>query len=218
MGGTVIYPDSQHFLDFAHLVALIRLHSVTVLHAVPVFFRELLEYVDMNQEWETMRKLRCIGTCGDAASVPVCQLIRTKLPQVELLNGYGPTEISVWSHTYFFTEDQVKFPVPIGRPVPGYTEYVLDDDGEPVPVGVLGRLFIGGSGVFRGYVNHPELTSKALARSDSVRGRLYDSGDLVRLRRDGELVFCGRADFQVKLRGQRLELGEIEVVLLSMLQ
>ena len=89
----------------------------------------------------------------------------------------------------------------------------MDKAGEEVPTGVIGRLLIGGDYLFNGYLNRPELTSKALARSDAARGRLYDTGDLVRLRRDGELLFCGREDFQVKIRGQRLELGEIEAVL-----
>jgi amino acid adenylation domain-containing protein len=215
LGATIVLPSPRRELDFAYLLGLIHHHSVTYFPAVPSLLRAFLEFVDQNNEWKVVSLLRSITTVGEPAPPALCQLIRSKLPDVELLNGYGPTEIAVLSHMFSFRAPIVTLPIPIGRPLPGYTQFILDAEGEPVPVGVIGRLFIGGLGVFRGYLNRPDLTSKALARSDAVRGRLYDTGDLVRLRHDGELLFCGRDDFQVKIRGQRLELGEIESLLSS---
>jgi amino acid adenylation domain-containing protein len=132
---------------------------------------------------------------------------------LEIYNGYGPTEASIGS-TFMRLEPSTPLPPPIGRPKPNYQAYVLDTQLNPVPVGVAGELHIGGAGVARGYLNRPELTAERFI-PDPFRpgGKLYKTGDLVRRRTDGTLVFAGRIDDQVKIRGLRVELGEIEAAL-----
>ncbi len=131
-------------------------------------------------------------------------------------NMYGPTETTVWSSIY-----QVQIgdgPIPVGHPIGNTQVYVLDPDMQPVPVGVVGELFIGGDGVARGYRNRAVLTAEKFVddpfKADK-KARLYKTGDLARQRADGSLMFLGRIDQQVKVRGFRIELGEIEAALIK---
>jgi acyl carrier protein len=125
----------------------------------------------------------------------------------DLHNMYGPTETTIWSSTARLDDGDVT----IGRPIANTRFYVLDDRLQPVPVGAIGELFIAGDGVARGYLNRAELTDQRFLR-DPFRadGRMYRTGDRVRYRRDGVLTILGRADQQTKIRGHRVELGEIE--------
>jgi amino acid adenylation domain-containing protein len=156
--------------------------------------------------------LRILLSAGEELS---SELVRRWLrPGLEFYNGYGPTEAAIGST--FSRIDGTMFPPPIGRPKPNYQAYVLDPRLNPVPVGVAGELHVGGAGVTRGYLNAPELTEQRFI-PDPFRpgGRLYKTGDLVRRMPDGNLVFLGRIDGQVKIRGLRVELGEIETALVA---
>ena len=135
-------------------------------------------------------------------------------PGLRLVNGYGPTETTVTA-AFAELDDTTAMPPPIGLPVrPNYRAYVLDRQLNPVPAGVFGELHIGGAGVSRGYLNRPDLTRERFIADPFTPGqRLYKTGDLVRRRPDGTLVFAGRIDNQVKIRGIRIELGEIEAAL-----
>lgn len=130
------------------------------------------------------------------------------------LNAYGPTEITVCATIMDCATwcDQQQ-PPPIGRPLANTQIYLLDQTGQPVPVGVTGELYIGGVGVARGYLNRPELTAEKFITNPFDSGRLYKTGDLARWLPDGNIEFLGRIDQQVKLRGFRIELGEIEAAL-----
>jgi amino acid adenylation domain-containing protein len=155
---------------------------------------------------------------GEALSVPHVRRALGLLPATQLINGYGPTETTTFACCYPIPRvvEEAATSIPIGRPIANTTVHVLDAEGEHVPVGVTGELFIGGDGVAAGYLNRPELTEQRFLpdRFSNVPGaRLYRTGDLVRLRSDGNLVFLGRADRQVKIRGFRIEPGEIEAVL-----
>jgi amino acid adenylation domain-containing protein len=140
---------------------------------------------------------------------------------VRLLNTYGPTESTVVATAYEITPRDAADPapeIPIGRPLGCTRVYILDNGGEPVPVGDAGELCIGGAGVARGYLNHNELTAERFVAdrfSTEPGARLYRTGDLVRTRSDGEIEFLGRLDDQVKVRGFRIEPGEVEAALLS---
>jgi amino acid adenylation domain-containing protein len=157
-------------------------------------------------------ELKTVLSAGDELS---SELVRAWLrPGLHFYNGYGPTEASIGAA--FNEIDGTKFPPPIGHPKPNYQCYVLDAQLNPVPVGVVGELHIGGAGVTRGYLNQPELTAQRFIPdpfSHEPGARLYKTGDLVRRRSDGLISFIGRMDGQVKLHGLRIELGEIETAL-----
>jgi acyl carrier protein len=154
--------------------------------------------------WEGSPGLKAL-TGGEALTPELATNLSSRVGS--LWNCYGPTETTVWS-----TLEEVKgLPVTIGRPIDNTTVYVLDDAGRPVAPGVTGHLYIGGEGVTRGYHDRPTLTEERFVQNPfGGSGRLYDTGDLARLRWDGRLEWLGRSDFQVKVRGHRIELGEIE--------
>ncbi len=139
-------------------------------------------------------------------------LWRERFPKVRLINHFGPTETTVACAAYEVDQAGSDLPsIPIGRPIANARIYLLDGYGEPVPLGAVGEIHIGGAGVARGYLNRPELTAEKFIASPFVAGdRLYKTGDLGRYRSDGDIEFLGRNDHQVKIRGFRIELGEIE--------
>ncbi|KAF9329730.1 hypothetical protein BG006_007239 [Podila minutissima] len=138
--------------------------------------------------------------------------LSTKIPNSAIFNHYGSTENSsviIWKWSRDFSGDTV----PVGRPIPNKRIYLLDPHGNPVPLGTVGELYTGGVGVVRGYLNKPELTAEVFLPDQFVGGseaRMYKSGDLARCLSDGNLLYHGRNDFQVKVRGFRIDLGEIE--------
>ncbi|QXI25592.1 non-ribosomal peptide synthetase [Pseudomonas vanderleydeniana] len=133
----------------------------------------------------------------------------------QLFNAYGPTETTIWATVYRCSEHQdPQSPVPIGEPIDQASAILLDETGVPVRMGEIGELFIGGCGVARGYLNRAQLTAERFIDSPFTPGeRLYRTGDLARFEADGQLLFLGRSDFQVKVRGFRIEPGEIEACL-----
>ena len=140
-------------------------------------------------------------------------LFADRLPKAELFNIYGASEF--WDATWFSSRDAAGgSSVPIGSPIANMRALVLDSDLEPVPVNVAGELYIGGAGLARGYLGRPGLTAERFVPDPYGDGeRLYRTGDIVRRRSDGVLEFVGRRDHQVKLRGHRIELSEIELAL-----
>ncbi|MEM1391731.1 MAG: amino acid adenylation domain-containing protein [Cyanobacteria bacterium P01_H01_bin.150] len=154
---------------------------------------------------------------GEALSEKVTSFWQKNAPKIKLINEYGPTETVVGCCIYSVVEQS--FPggnIPIGRPISNTQLYILDQYGQPVPIGVPGELYIGGEGVARGYLNRPELTSERFIQNPfdgSKSQRLYKTGDLARYRDDGNIEYIGRIDNQVKVRGFRIELGEIEAII-----
>ncbi len=148
---------------------------------------------------------------GEAVPASIIELLR-QVFKGEIYNMYGPTETTIWSTTYRVGEPEKT--VSIGRPIANTQIYLLDAELQPVPVGEIGELFIGGDGVARGYWNHSDLTAERFLLIPSLSDqRIYRTGDLARYLPDGNIEFLGRADFQIKLRGHRIEPGEIEDLL-----
>ncbi|AKJ29410.1 peptide synthetase [Caldimonas brevitalea] len=159
--------------------------------------------------------VRLVNVTGDALAVQKLRQWDTLAPpETRLINTYGPTEITVSCSAAYVRHDPRASRVSIGRPFANTCLYILDERREPVPVGVAGELYIGGAGVARGYLNLPDLTAQRFLQDPFNPGqRLYKTGDLARWRPDGEVEFIGRNDFQVKVRGFRIELAEVEAAL-----
>ncbi|WP_277758203.1 non-ribosomal peptide synthase/polyketide synthase [Pseudomonas sp. A34-9] len=205
-------PDGNR--DSAYVVQAIREHQVTVVKFVPALLQDFIEQVDVSQ----CTSLTDVLNGGGELSAALARQVRDRLPWVRLHNVYGPTETTVDSTGWTLEPDQ-PVPhnvVPIGKALSNTRLYVLDAYDQPVPQGVSGQLHIGGVGVARGYHGLPEMQAERFIDSPFVTGdRLYRTGDLARYNNDGDLEFLGRNDFQIKLRGLRLEPGEIEARLIE---
>jgi amino acid adenylation domain-containing protein len=200
--------------DASYLVAEVERRGITVLQLVPSMLRVLLSEPGL----EGCRNLRRLYCGGEVLPLELQERFFARLGGVELHNLYGPTEVSI-DATHWECRQGVGWgSVPIGRPLWNVAVYVLDDDLEPVPVGSMGDLYVGGAGLARGYRGRPELTAERFVPrpyGGEVGGRLYRTGDLARYLPDGTLEYLGRVDQQVKVRGYRIEPGEIESALLG---
>lgn len=198
----------------------VRLQAKLVAQGLTVFFMPaaLMKQI-VSEKPDTFGSLRYFFSGGEQADLhTIRRLLRHGAPE-HLVNPYGPTETTVFAIVYRCNDmPDTETHVPIGYPIGNTTAYILDPYLQPVPVGVVGELFVGGDGVARGYVGQPDLTAdKFIADpfSDEPGARLYRSGDLARYRPDGMIDFLGRMDRQVKVRGFRIEPDEIEACLLA---
>ena len=201
-GGCVRLIDS--LLELPELVD--EIPSGSLVCAVPSGLMELM------MPGRTLIRSGTIILAGEALSEHAARLIALSAPGCDIINAYGPTETHL--STAYVIDYEGGVP-PIGRPVANTRVYVLDGGLRPVPVGVVGELYIAGAGLARGYLGRPGMTAERFVACPfgSPGQRMYRTGDLARWRRDGNLEFAGRADDQVKIRGFRVELGEIEAVL-----
>jgi len=199
----------------AAFYALLRAERVTVLNQTPSAIRQLIQAKEEAGDQAKDLSLRLIA-CGGEAFPPelAAPLLGLGVPA---WNFYGPTEATVWAAINQITSPESKGQsIPIGRPFANVQIYLLNQNLQPVPIGVPGELYIGGDGLARGYLNRPELTAERFIPhpfSSAGEARLYKTGDLARYLPDGKIEFLGRIDHQVKIRGFRIELGEIEAVL-----
>jgi amino acid adenylation domain-containing protein len=210
--GTLILLKEGWQKDIWQLAKLIAQHHVSHWLSVPSLYKALLAHTEPSQ----LASLRTAIVAGESCSGEIVERHRQLLPHASLFNEYGPTEGTVWSSVYNCQNYNLNIAVPIGRPIANTQIYLLNSHLQPVPIGVAGELYLGGLGIARGYLNHPELTAqKFIAHpfSDAPGARLYKTGDLARYLPDGNIEFLGRIDFQVKVRGYRIELTEIEAVL-----
>jgi amino acid adenylation domain-containing protein len=204
-GGKVIL--AQNALALPQLPAA---SEVTLINTVPSVMAELLE------QGGVPASVRSVILAGEALSHPLARRVYQQETIRRLYNMYGPTETTVYS-TWVLVPPGAPEPPTIGRPIANTRVYVLDGNLQPVPVGVPGELYIGGAGLARGYLNRPELTAERFIPDPfgDPGDRLYRTGDLVRWLPSGELDYLGRLDHQVKVRGFRIEPGEVEAALLA---
>ncbi|KAK3823597.1 MAG: Non-ribosomal peptide synthetase module [Benniella sp.] len=198
-------------LDQHQLWKYLMKHSITHVSLTPALLQN-------SRDMPTMSTLQMLIIMGEALPAELVRSIQPLVPEGRILNSYGPTEITVSAITWRCPQNFMGDIVPIGRPIPNKTIYVLDQYRQPVPIGAVGELYIGGAGIAKGYLNQPELTSKVFLPDPFVsdkEARMYKTGDLVRYLPDGNIVFIGRNDHQVKIRGFRIELGEIEARLVD---
>ena len=204
VGARVVVASREAAMDGRRLRELLESSGATVMQATPATWRMLLEV-----GWKGNRELKVL--CG-GEGLPRDLARDLQNRSGSLWNLYGPTETTVWS-----TVGEVSLrdqSITIGRPILNTQVYLLDQEGQPVPVGAPGELCIGGDGIARGYLQRPDLTAERFAANPFGAGtRLYRTGDLARYLSDGRLECLGRIDRQVKLRGYRIEIGEIETVL-----
>ena len=210
--GIVIARPGGH-RDPLYLFDLVRDQRVDVLHFVPSMLRAFLE--TLTQSWSDHDHVPRLVICsGEALDAPLRDRFFAMLPRARLENLYGPTEAAIDVSSWSCQRVAAPASVPIGTPVANIQLHVLDHRMEPVPPGVIGALYIGGTGLARGYLNRPELTAERFIPNPFLPGaRLYHTGDLAAWRPDGVLLFHGRSDHQLKLRGFRIEPGEIEAAL-----
>jgi amino acid adenylation domain-containing protein len=192
--------------------ALIQQYNVTTLWLTAALF-----HLIATTHIETLRPLHQLLAGGDVLSVTHVRRVVEELPHLRLINGYGPTENTTFTCCHTISLDSLASGmVPIGRPIANTRIYIVDAAMQPVPIGVTGELFAAGDGIALGYLNAPELTAEKFIHHTFAPGlteRLYRTGDLARYRADGTVEFLGRADTQVKVRGYRIELAEIEYAL-----
>ncbi len=197
--------------DPSYLVETIECCGITTLHFVPSMLQPFLEAPGLDR----CRCLKRVICSGEALSTGLQERFFTKL-DAELHNLYGPTEAAVDVTHWHCEKDSPLATVPIGHPIANTQVYILDDKLNPVPLGLSGELHIGGVQVARGYLNRPELTAERFIPdpfSETPGARLYKTGDSCRWLPDGNVEFLGRQDNQVKVRGFRVELGEIETAI-----
>jgi amino acid adenylation domain-containing protein len=212
-GGTVVLPSEAELRDPAALGALLHRTPITHIHSVPSHYNLILQVASQG-----LGSLRLASVGGEPMPPKLVARHFLECPNAMLLNDYGPTECAVWAtaHRCDIT-DATRTTIPIGHPLPNYRVHVLDDCFRPVPPGLAGEIYIGGSGVVRGYHRRPALTAEQfLPNPFGADGdRIYRTGDRGMWSTRGDLHILGRIDRQVKLRGFRVELAEIETAMRS---
>ncbi len=211
-GARLVFAKPGGHRDPDYLAAAIARHGITVVHFVPSMLESFLGSADP----VGCASLRRVFLSGEALSAELERRFFARGLSASLHNLYGPTEAAIDVTAWDALPPGGRRTPPIGYPAPNCRLHVLDGQGQPVPIGVPGELFLGGEQVGLGYVNRPELTAERFLPdrfSNEPGARLYRTGDRARWLPDGSVEYLGRLDFQVKLRGQRVELGEIEAAL-----
>lgn len=209
VGARLVILKAEGHKDPFYLSRIIEEQAITTIHFVPSMLQSFLTVADPAQ-CHALRRVIC---SGEALSLTLQTQFFAKLTNIELHNLYGPTEAAI-DVTYWHCQRETALTtVPIGRPVANTQIYLLDQQLQPVPIGVPGELYIGGRQVARGYHRRPQLTAERFVDNPYGAGKLYKTGDLGRYLSDGAIEFLGRLDNQVKIRGFRIELGEIEAAL-----
>ncbi|MVV47311.1 amino acid adenylation domain-containing protein [Pseudomonas sp. PB120] len=205
-GATLVIAAPGEHRDPQRLAALIVEQAITTLHFVPSMLSAFIS-ADESLACTSLQRIIC---SGEALPMELQRQTLRSLPQASLYNLYGPTEAAI-DVTHWTCVEEGRDSVPIGRPIANLRTCILDSELQPLPLGAVGELYLGGVGLARGYHRRGALTAERFVVDPFGSGeRLYRTGDLARYRADGAIYYCGRIDHQVKIRGLRIELGEIE--------
>ncbi|CAF0842950.1 unnamed protein product [Adineta steineri] len=212
-GSTIVMLRPQGNMDLDYMTKTLTEKQVSYLQCVPAYVNILLEFLQ-SHSIPNLNSLRNVDIGGETSTVQLIDKLYTYLPQdCSVWNIYGPAETTVDCTGYVIGKNLNMISIPIGRPLPNYRCMIMNEYVELSVTGQEGELFVGGAGVFAGYLGRDDLSAKALVEID---GQLfYRTGDLVRMDSNGLLHYQGRKDHQIKLHGQRIELGEIERCLLN---
>ncbi|MGA5411978.1 amino acid adenylation domain-containing protein [Streptomyces lavendulocolor] len=211
-GAALVLPDPDMRSEPAHWAKVMTQHGVTVWNSVPAQMQMLVEHLEAGGE--VPERLRLVLLSGDWIPVDLPRRIHDLWPDADVVSLGGATEASIWSIHHRVDEvPRGARSVPYGVPLRNQTFHVLDERMEPCPVWTAGQLYIGGTGLARGYWGDEERTAASFVRHPRTGERLYRTGDFGRYTADGTIEFLGRRDGQVKINGHRVELGEIETTL-----
>ena len=210
-GGNLVITEKHVEQDIEQIAHIIEQHKISHTLMLPSLYQVILENIEINK----LKSLTTVMVAGEACSKQLCNTHFKISPNVSLYNEYGPTEASVWCIAHKIEkEDLEREHIPIGKPVANAKIYLLDNNKQKVPFGVLGEIYVGGQGLSKGYLNRSDLTSLAFLENPfNTNEKLYKTGDLGKYRNDGTIEFGGRIDQQIKIRGFRVELNEIEKVI-----
>jgi amino acid adenylation domain-containing protein len=207
-GAKLVYARPEGHKDGEYLIDLIQREKITTIHFVPSMLALIAEMSALSQ----CRSLRRVMCTGEALTTALANKVRELIP-VPVYNLYGPTEAAIEVSSYCYDTAITQNYIPIGRPVSNTQLYILDSNMTPAPIGVAGELYIGGVQVARGYLNNPALTAERFIPDPFATEsgyHLYKTGDQCRYLADGNIEYINRLDYQVKIRGNRIECGEIE--------
>jgi amino acid adenylation domain-containing protein/thioester reductase-like protein len=209
-GLTLVLVDKNMILDAKQLAITITKYKITTLWLTAPLFNQLSQ-----ENPEMFQGVRTLLVGGDVLSTKHIYRVKEACDNINIINGYGPTENTTFS-TYYLVDKYHPENIPIGKPINNSTVYILDSNLKLQPIGVPGILYVGGDGVARGYLNQDNLTAEKFIENPFIHGeRIYNTGDYAKWLSDGNIEFLGRKDNQVKIRGYRVELGEIENQLLK---
>jgi len=215
-GGGVIAVDKSKILDLEYLLR--RIASASLLHAVPSLMQEIIHLKNhIGNEGSSnsvvLGRLRQAFVGGDRVSPTLLEQMDNAFCDAQIIELYGPTEATIISTAYFYRKGDDSARYLLGEALPHCNIEIIDDNGQPLPFGVPGEIFISGEGISQGYIGREDITEKQFVTYSTGVGRGYKTGDLGRYLNSGEIEYLGRRDNQIKIRGFRVELGEIEAVL-----
>jgi amino acid adenylation domain-containing protein/non-ribosomal peptide synthase protein (TIGR01720 family) len=208
-GGTLVMIPESTLLDVKKMNDEIVKNHISTLWLTVGLFNQLAE-----QNPKMFESLKYLLVGGDKLSPNPINKVREICPNLQIINGYGPTENTTFSVCHVI-DRTYKNRIPIGKPISNSSAYIVNSSGKLLPVGVVGELWVGGDGVALGYLNAEDLTNQKFINNPFGEGRIYKTGDLAKWLPDGTIDFIGRKDFQVKIRGYRIEIGEIEHAILA---
>ena len=214
-GGAIVLPDTASVKDPAHWISLLQQHQVTLWNSVPAMMEMLVHHADSHST-NLPDSLRLAILGGDWLPVSLPNQLRSLVPHIQILSIGGPTETTIWNIGYLIKDVDPNWQsIPYGQPMANSRYYILNDALEDCPVWVPGQMYCAGVQLAKGYWQDQEKTQSYFIQHPRTGERIYRTGDLGRYLPNGNIEFLGRVDFQIKLRGYRIEAGEVEAALMQ---